>query len=73
MRKALPKKRRQVNPIPAKRYYKKDFPTKKDTNLPTSQTTGDKPKDNKGMGNIFTYILIGLAIGIGYVVITKKK
>ena len=67
--------RRQFNPNPVKRYDKKDFPTKEDRNVPVSQPTdvATTTKDDKGIGNTFKYILIGLAIGVGYTIITKKK
>ena len=68
-------KGRQVAPNPVKRYDKKDFPTKEDRNVPVSQPTdvATTTKDDKGISNNFKYILIGLAIGIGYALITKKK
>ena len=66
---------RQANPNPVKRYDKKDFPTKEDRNVPVSQPTdvATTTKDDKGISNNFKYVLIGLAIGIGYAIITKKK
>ena len=73
MRKVRPKKRRQVAPKPAIVGKGLKYPTKEKSGSPVSQTINDEPKDNKGMGNTFTYIIIGLAIGVGYVLITKKK
>lgn len=75
MRKVRPKKRRQVAPKPAIVGKGLKYPTKEKSGSPISQPAGvvTTTTDDKGMSNTFTYIIIGLAIGIGYVLITKKK
>jgi hypothetical protein len=68
-------KGRQVAPKPAIVGQGLEYPTKEKSGSPVSQPTGvvTTTTDDKGMSNTFTYIIIGLAIGVGYVLITKKK